>query len=201
MKKGKFIVFEGIDGCGKTTQAKRLQEYFGNNAIFTREPYRDGPVCSDIRNVLMKDYKGQMAPLTELFLFEAARAQHVKDIIMPALNKDKIVICDRFTGSSIAYQGYGRGIDIKTVETANNLAINNLIPDITFWIDTPVEEAIKRSHQIDDVNIRDDETKEFYEKCRDYYYKKSLTDKNFIRIDGMLDIDTVFKQILFEISL
>lgn len=201
MKKSLFIVFEGIDGCGKTTQAKLLKNHFGDDAVFTREPYRDGPICSDIRNILMKEYKDDMSPLTELFLFEAARAQHIKDVILPALKQNKIVICDRFTGSSIAYQGYGRGVDIKLVEETNEIASEGLKPDITFWIDTPVDEAIKRSHQIDDVNVRDDETKEFYEKCREYYHKKSLKDKSFIRIDGTLDIDTIFKNIIFELSL
>ena len=196
--KPRFIAFEGIDGCGKTTQAKKLQEYLneqGIDVVFTREPYRKGSICSDIREILLKDYKSEMAPFAELFLFEATRAQHVKDVIKPSLDVGKTIICDRFIDSTIAYQGYGRGLNLTHVEQMNKIAAGGITPDITFFIDIPVEIAMKRSHQVE-ATVRDDETKDFYVKCRNYFLHRSEADDSFIRIDGTGTIEEVFEKIV-----
>ena len=117
-----FIVFEGIDGSGKGTQLQKLKEYLDRTnqpAVFTREP-GGGKISEDIRKVIKDKENSQMTDICELLLFEAARNQHLNDIILP--NKDKIVVSDRYYLSTIAYQGYGRGIDLEVINMANKIA-------------------------------------------------------------------------------
>ena len=137
-KKGIFIVFEGPDRSGKSTQAKLLKKWLEEKkykVILTREP-GGTKLSENIRKILL-DPHSNISPLSELFLYEAARAQHVNDIIMPELKKGHVVISDRFTLASIAYQGYGRKLPIKTVETLNRIATNGLKPDITIILNIP----------------------------------------------------------------
>ena len=138
IKKGIFIVFEGPDRSGKSTQAKLLQKWLeekNRKVILTREP-GGTKLSENIRKILLNPHN-TISSLSELFLYEAARAQHVSDIIMPALKKGQVVISDRFTLASIAYQGYGRKIPIKTVETLNRIATSGLKPDITIVLNIP----------------------------------------------------------------
>lgn len=137
-KKGIFIVFEGPDRSGKSTQAKLLKNWLekkGRKVVLTREP-GGTKLSENIRKILL-DPHNTISSLSELFLYEAARAQHVSDIIMPALKKGHVVISDRFTLASIAYQGYGRKLPIKTVETLNRIATYGLKPDITIILNIP----------------------------------------------------------------
>ena len=137
-KKGIFIVFEGPDRSGKSTQAKLLKKWLEEKkykVVLTREP-GGTKLSENIRKILL-DPHSNISPLSELFLYEAARAQHVSDIIAPELKKGHVVISDRFTLASIAYQGYGRKLPIKTVETLNRIATCGLKPDITIILNIP----------------------------------------------------------------
>lgn len=161
---GFFISVEGIEGSGKTTLAdniyKKLKEK-GFPVLLTREPGGTG-VGDKIREVLLHS-KEKIDPLTELFLFLASRREHVKEKILPALREGKIVICDRFTDSTLAYQGFGRGINLDFIRRLNKVVTENIKPDITLLIDLSVEEGMKRVKDKD--RIEKEET-EFHEKVR-----------------------------------
>ena len=131
-KKGKFIVLEGPDRCGKSTQAKMLVNYLisqGKDVILTREP-GGTPTAEKIRQIVLEPGL-DVRPMAELFLYEASRAQHTQEKILPALEEGKIVICERYTMSTCAYQGYGRGIDLKVIDTLNKIATLETQPDLT----------------------------------------------------------------------
>lgn len=135
MKKGLFITVEGTDGTGKTTQLEHMREYFiskGKDVLFTREP-GGTPISEKIRAVILDKKNKEMDDMTETLLYAASRAQHIAQIIKPALEHGKIVICDRFVDSSIAYQGYGRGLG-ESVSLINSYAIGDWIPDVTFLL-------------------------------------------------------------------
>jgi len=150
--KGKFIVFEGIDGSGKTTQINQLSKWLvstdlipkNNQLVITREP-GGTELGKSIRSLLL-DTSKEKSPdsITELLLYAADRSQHVNEIIRPTLNKGDWVISDRFCGSTLAYQGYGRKLDIELIEQLETIATQGISPDITFLLDIPVEESIKR---------------------------------------------------------
>ncbi len=150
--KGKFIVFEGIDGSGKTTQIKKLSKWLNashliprkNQLVISREP-GGTELGKSIRSLLLDTTrKNSPDSITELLLYAADRAQHVNEIIRPSLNKGDWVISDRFCGSTLAYQGYGRNLDIKLIKDLETIATQGIAPDITFLLDIPVDESIKR---------------------------------------------------------
>ena len=145
----RFVTFEGIDGTGKTTQLKALERHLqarGRSCVITREP--GGTSLGNlIRQVLLEVGKHPVASPTELFLYLADRAQHVQDVILPALNAGKIVLCDRYTDSTLAYQGYGRGIDLKLLRQLNEFADGGVQPDLTFLLDCPVTLGLSRTAQ------------------------------------------------------
>lgn len=147
--KGLFIVLDAIDGSGKSTQAALLKARFeqeGRDVILTREPGGTGcPGAEEIRNLLVNGPKDRWDGISELMLFSAARRNHVKTVIEPALAEGKIVICDRFVPSTIAYQGFGRGLDLSTIQTVTDLAIGDLRPDITIYLYVDVEEGLRRT--------------------------------------------------------
>ncbi|MFA5700111.1 MAG: dTMP kinase [Desulfuromonas sp.] len=143
----KFITIEGIEGCGKTTQIMRLDDLLQRRnipTVATREP--GGCAIADkIRSILLDPTYVEMAPTTELLLYAAARAQHVEQVIRPALNAGKAVICDRFTDATMAYQGYGRGLERTTIEKLALLACGEVEPELTLWLDLPAEIGLKRA--------------------------------------------------------
>jgi len=144
--KGLFITFEGVDGCGKSTQLKFLGDYLaqeGYDLLFTREP-GGCEIAERIRSLLLDVENSEMDNKTEALLYAAARAQHVAQVIRPALDAGKIVLCDRFIDSSIAYQGVGRGLGIENVMAINNFAMAGVMPDKTFFLDFPPELAFER---------------------------------------------------------
>ena len=170
----RFVSFEGGDGTGKTTQIHALENYLiqqGRSCVVTREPGGTS-LGKLIRQVLLEVSDHEIAPSTELFLYLADRAQHVNEIIRPALAAGKIVLCDRFTDSTLAYQGYGRGIDLKLLEQFNNVADGAVRPDLTFLLDCPVTVGLGRTNQRPSVEgqPREDrferETINFHEKIR-----------------------------------
>ena len=145
-----FIVFEGIDGSGTTTQsdllARYIQKNLGVHVVQTREP-GGTPLAEKIRCLVLDPNAREMHFSTELFLYAASRSQHVEELIKPALQEGKPVICDRFTDSTLAYQGYGRGLNIANITQVNSMAAGGCIPDLTFYLDVPVEVARERRRQ------------------------------------------------------
>jgi len=195
--KGKLITFEGIDYSGKTTQAKKLFNYLkrkGHKAILLREPGGE-KISENIRQVLLSSRNTGMNPLAELLLYEAARAQLVSKIILPALRQGKLVICDRFYDSSLAYQGYGRGLDKKMVDYLNR--VSGLKPDLTILIDIPIKVFTIRMRQNNKKKDRIEKEKiDFYKRVREGYFKIAGKEKKrFKVIDGGGKIEEVWKEI------
>lgn len=200
MKKGIFIVFEGLDGNGKTTQVKLLEQYLkdkGFDVITTREP-GGTPAGEKIREIILeKDFT--IHSLTELFLFEAARAQLVKEVIKPSLNQDRIVISDRDRMSSLAYQGYGRNIDIEFIESLNSKACENLEPDIYFYLDIPPMEGLDRKGRKEEIPLfsprMEREKKEFYQRVRKGYLELADRNSKVTSINAKLPPEEIFNQV------
>ena len=166
---GIFITLEGTEGSGKSTQAARLAESLraeGHAVLLTREP-GGTPVAEQLRAVLLKNNSESLAAETEAFVILAARRQHVDHVIAPALQQGAIVICDRFVDSTLAYQGYARGLDLKTLRTMNTWATDGLAPDLTLLFDLPVATGLRR-RQRDTAgqNRLDRETTRFHEQVR-----------------------------------
>jgi len=191
-----FISFEGIEGCGKTTQVHRLArrlETLGIPVLATREP-GGTPVGEEIRSVLLDARNQHLSPLAELFLYAADRSQHVQDVIRPALARGTWVLCDRYLDATTVYQGYSRGLDMRLVHLLNEMATGGLVPDITFLLDCPVEvglgRALNRNREMDleGQGRFELERKQFHESVREGYLKLSGSEKDrFILIDATLD--------------
>ena len=148
-----FITFEGIDGAGKTTQINLLKSYLeskNKEVLSIREP--GGLSFSEKIRAILLDTKTEINSTTELFLFEAARSELTEKVILPALKENKIVICDRFFDSTSAYQGFGRGLNLDDINYLNKVATQKLIPDLTFYLDIPIEKSLNRN--IDKVKDR-----------------------------------------------
>jgi len=144
-----FITFEGIEGSGKTTQIHLLTEQMqiqGHQVVVTREP-GGCPIADRIRGILLDPENSALVYRSELLLYAAARAQHVSEIIRPALQAEKTVLCDRFTDATLAYQGYGRGLDHSLIAQLNELASEEIQPDLTLLLDLPVEKGLGRALQ------------------------------------------------------
>ena len=142
-----FVTFEGVEGSGKTTQIQRLKRHFARKGIpclITREP-GGCPISEEVRKILLHPDHHRMTPLTELLLYEAARAQHVEEVIAPFLKKGGVVISDRFSDASTAYQGYGRRGDLRLIETLNRISSREIGPDVTFLLDCPSRVGLKRA--------------------------------------------------------
>ena len=182
--KGKFISFEGIEGTGKSTQAKLLQQGLlglGYEVILTEEP--GGTLISlRIREILLSVDHTNMKPLTELLLYNAARAQHIEEVILPALNRGAVVITDRFTDSTFAYQGYGRGIDLKLLESIDRIATNGLRPDMTILLDLDVETGLKRNRRINKTDRLELEDVEFHKRVRKGYHELAAKEPERIKV-------------------
>lgn len=182
--KGKFISFEGIEGTGKSTQAKLLQQGLlglGYEVILTEEP--GGTLISlRIREILLSVDHTNMKPITELLLYNAARAQHIEEVILPALNRGAVVITDRFTDSTFAYQGYGRGIDLKLLESIDKIATNGLRPDMTMLLDLDVETGLTRNRRINKTDRLELEDVEFHKRVRKGYHELAAKEPERIKV-------------------
>jgi len=144
-----FITFEGVEGSGKTTQIRRLKRYLTQKGIpckVTREP-GGCPIGEKVRKILLDPDHREMVPLSELLLYEASRAQHVKEVIEPLLERGVTVLCDRFSDATIAYQGFGRKLDLGLIQRFNRLSTQRIKPDITFLLDCPSDMGLKRAIQ------------------------------------------------------
>ena len=204
--KGKFIVFEGIDGSGKTTQINQLSKWItesnlipkNKQLVITREP-GGTKLGQSIRSLLL-DTSIEKNPdsITELLLYAADRAQHVNEIIRPSLQKGNWVISDRFCGSTLAYQGYGRKLDIKLIKELETIATQGISPDITFLLDITVDESIKRR-----INIKDDrienEGREFLSNVL-LGFKKLSEDNKWKTISALNSKEEIISDIKYEIN-
>lgn len=200
MQKGLFITFEGADGCGKTTQlslCEKLLTENGYDVLTTLEPGA-GDFGAKLRQILLH-YDKEVSSIAESFLFLADRAQHVEYTIKPAINSGKIVLCDRHTDSTVAYQGYGRGNDIDEINKLNAIAVNGTIPDLTFVFDVDTEIAAKRVG--DEKDRMEAAGKEFHKKVRFGYLELAKQFPNRIKvIDANKSIDEVFEQVQIELN-
>jgi len=204
--RGVFITFEGIEGSGKTSQMALLREFLEGRGLrvqSTREP--GGTLIADmIRNLLLSpQYGGKMVELTELFLIEACRAQHVHELIRPTLEAGTILLCDRFSDSTLAYQGYGRGMERDLILSLNHLASGGLCPDLTILLDCPVEVGLRRSwerlHR--EANGRaesrfEEEAVAFHERVRTGYRAIASQDAGRVKVvDGTRSPEVVQEEI------
>ena len=203
--RGYFITVEGSDGVGKSTQIHNIENYFlklGYEVQLTREP---GGTCigDKLRDILLDVSNDEMNEMTEMLIYAASRAQHIKELIEPSLKKGKIVISDRYIDSSIAYQGYGRRLGEDAVKIVNEYASFGLIPDLTFWLDLDPELGRKRILSrsiIQDKDVTFDrielEKNDFHNRVREGY--KEIARKNperVHRIDASLKADEVWEEI------
>ncbi len=195
-----FITFEGLDFCGKSTQVTLLKEKLeamGKNVTLIREP-GGTQISEKVREILLDKENSEMHIEAELLLFSASRAQLVRQKIVPLLKEGHFVISDRFHDSSIAYQGFGRGINLNSVKTIQKFAIGLAIPNLTFFIDLPLEEIDKRREKFGATNLDRIELSEndFYTRVRNGYIDMSIMEKRFVTIDGTLSIDEIHKKII-----
>lgn len=203
MKKGLFITFEGIEGCGKSTQAKLLKNYLekkGINAILTLEP-GGTKIGQRIREILVNpEFKGILHPITEALLYQADRNQHLKEKIIPHLEKNFVVISDRYQYSTVAYQCFGRNLDCSKIEWIFKNVVNGIEPDIVFLIDIDVETSLNR------VNKRAENEKielsrfelehvNFHKRVRDGFLKLAKEKENFFVLNGKQSIEEIHKKI------
>jgi dTMP kinase len=204
MAKGKFFTFEGIDGCGKSTQLSRVAERLksnGTHCIVTREP-GGAAISEKIRELLISPDNKGMCSETELLLYLAARAQHIREIIKPAVDRGEIVLCDRFEQATFAYQGGGRGLDVEAIRVINNFATGGITPDMTFIIDIPVEVSQERLNKIGKGKDRMESAgARFFERVRACYINAASTNPQKIKLlDGTKGVDELTDEILGVIA-
>jgi dTMP kinase len=195
---GQFITFEGVEGCGKTTQIRLLAEALrqkGQKVTLTREP-GGCPIADKIRHILLDAENSAMTPLAELLLYAAARAQHITEVIAPALDSGEVVLCDRFTDATVAYQGYGRALDLQQIMQLNSMVASEFTPDLTILLDCPAETGLKRALARIEKNsaknaaaLREErfekESIEFHKRVRDGYLTLAAQEsERFVIIDG-----------------
>lgn len=185
--KGKFITFEGCEGVGKSRQIKLLEEYLSKNQIkyyLTREP-GGNPVSEQIRNVILDGKNTTMTDECEALLYAAARVQLLKEVVKPRLDNGELVFCDRYIDSSLAYQGYARGLGVEFVEKINDYALKNFTPDYTVFLNLPPEQAFKRKGGVDKTDRLELSGMEFHNRVYEGYLSlaKKYSDR-FIVIDA-----------------
>ena len=204
MMKGIFITFEGIEGSGKSTQLSMLNKWLTNHdydVVATREP-GGTKIGEKIRELLRSGSKGDVfSPRTELMLFEASRAQHMEEIVLPALNNGKIVLCDRFFDSTTVYQGVARAIDTDIVHILNDFSSFEKKPDLTIILDIDVDESMNRliKREISKDRIEQEDRK-FFENVRNGYLSLAQNNERFFVIDGTGDANSVQQKIRDELS-
>jgi len=196
-RRGLFITLEGGEGSGKSSQAqalKALVEGTGRRVTVTREP-AGCPLGQRVRE-LLSEPSLELDARSELFLFVAARAQHVAEVIQPALDRGEVVICDRFGDSSVAYQGYGRGLGPDDVHMANRIATQGLVPDLTVLLDVSVETGLARKRGEDAPDRIGQEAAEFHERVRQGYLAMAGEEpERFLVVDGTLPPEEITRTV------
>lgn len=205
-----FITFEGIEGSGKTTQLKYIQAYFksrGQECIVTREP-GGTEIGKKIRSILLDPASKNICPVSELFLYMADRAQHVKELVIPAISTGKTVLCDRFFDATVVYQGYARGLDVKQIQRLHEVVLEGLKPDVTILLDLPTDIGLSRAWAQIDNGKRDSlesrfekENLSFHKKVRAGYLELArLEPQRFRVIDATRQENKVRRDIIDAIS-
>lgn len=200
-QKGFFLTIEGPDGSGKSTICKRIIEYLNTKNIkniLTKEPGCENiKICQEIRKLLLNNE--DLDARTEALLFAANRAAHIQELILPELKANKIVVCDRYIDSSIAYQGFGRNLGFKNIYKINQFATNKLMPDLTIFIDIDPQIGLDRIYKsrTNEINRLDKESIDFHNKIY-FGYKKIAKKfkKRFITVNGNQPIDDIFLEII-----
>ncbi|MDA8083818.1 MAG: dTMP kinase [Nitrospiraceae bacterium] len=182
--KGAFISFEGIEGTGKSTQVRLLAEALRRRGLQVTETAEPGgtPISLKIRQLLLSLDSRGMSPVTELLLYNAARVQHIGEVIMPALKRGEIVITDRFSDSTVAYQGYGRNIDLKLIASLDAIATEGLRPDLTLLLDIDVETGLRRNRDIGKTDRIETEEVSFHERVRKGFISLAALEPDRIRL-------------------
>ena len=197
--RGKFITYEGCDGCGKSTQLKMLSDYLtqkGVEHIFTREP-GGGKISEAIREILLNGKNTEMTDECEALLYAAARVQHLHDRVEPALAQGKLVICDRYVDSSIAYQAYGRNLGRDFIEKINAYALENYLPDVTLFIDLTPEAAFTRKKGADENDRLEQAGMAFHKRVYQGYDELANEQKErIVRIDGNATPEQIFDRVI-----
>lgn len=203
-----FIVFEGLDGSGKTTQIHKLTDYlrdhYKKDVVITREPGGTA-LGEEMRELLLRMDNAIPTPRCELLIYEAARAQHVDEVIRPALERGEWVLCDRFTASTVAFQSGGRELELSTIDFLNDFATGGLKPHLTIYIDISVDESESRKHQRSlELDVEQDrfeqEKKDFHQKVRNAYLEQANKEGSWLIIDGSQSVEEIFSQITDEIE-
>lgn len=200
---GLFISIEGTDGSGKTTQIKLLEKYFKDNGFYvvcTREPGGNA-ISEKIRELIIDKENTEMTAVTEALLYAAARAQHVSRDIKPVLNDGGIVITDRFLDSSIVYQGYARGLGIRTVREINKYAVEGLEPDMTFFLRLKPSDSLARKREQKELDRMESEGDKFHQAVYDGYMRLCRTNRKRIKvIDAMNSAEDIHAEIVGHIE-
>lgn len=206
---GYFITFEGVEGCGKTTQIKLLSDYLtshGMQTVLTREP-GGCPIADKIRAILLDAENLALSPLAELMLYAAARTQHVSEVISPALEAGNIVLCDRFCDATVAYQSFGRGIDRSIIDGLNHQACQGVTPDLTILVDCDPKVGLERARlRIEACSGPREERFElealtFHQRVRTGYQQLAVEEPDrFLIIDGTGTIEEIFAAISTQVS-
>lgn len=198
-----FITFEGIEGSGKTTQLRRLAERIPN-VVVTKEP-GGTPTADRIRAILL-DSSTTLDPVAELFLFAASRRQHVVEVIRPALERGGVVLCDRYTDATLAYQGFGRLLDLDQLRTLNDWATSSLKPDLTLLFDLAEGTGVARARSRNADALRDEgrfeaEDLRFHRRVREGYLTLAKSEpQRFVVIDGEGNADEVFERMIEQLK-
>lgn len=206
MVKGKFITIEGTEGVGKSTNIAFIQDWLvkqGLDVVMTREP-GGTPLAEELRQILLAKRDEAFDPSAELLLIFAARAQHLAQVILPALSRGAWVVSDRFTDATYAYQGFGRGLNLETIETLENLVQGTLRPDLTLVLDIEVELGLARASARAELDRFESEKVEFFERVRAGYQKRAEQNpQRYARVDAgqplekvQQDIERVLKSLL-----
>lgn len=197
--RGKFITFEGADGCGKSTQLKLLSEYLTKNNVehvFTREP-GGGKISEAIREILLNGKNAEMTDECEALLYAAARMQHLADRVEPALAQGKLVVCDRYVDSSLAYQAYARGLGTDFIGRINAKALEKYPPDVTVFIDLTPEDAFRRKHGADENDRLEQAGMAFHKRVYEGYKAlEKAYPQRIVAVDGKQTPQEIFSQVL-----
>ena len=201
--RGLFITFEGLDGCGKTTQIKLLKDYLegqGRKVVLTREP-GGTKISEDIRDIILDVANKEMSYTCEMLLYAAARAQLVQQVIKPSLEEGAVVLCDRFVDSSYVYQGFARGLGIEKVHKINQIAMDEVAPDITLFFDITPEVSLQRRMKVSTGDRIEKEQLEFHQKVYEgYKYLASKYPDRIKIIDANCEIEEVRIKVLEKIE-
>ncbi|MBN9660287.1 MAG: dTMP kinase [Acidobacteria bacterium] len=201
-RRGLFLTFEGLDGCGKTTQMRLLAERLrasGETVIETAEP-GGTEIGGAIRRILLDPANDHLSSTAEMLLYFAARAQNLDEIVRPATARGEIVLCDRWTDSTWAYQGYGRELGVDVIRSLDRIACRGRQPDLTLWIDVDLETSLNRAksrnEETESADRMDDQSRAFYERVlRGYEALEMEEPGRVVRVDGRGDLETVAERV------